>query len=94
MAFQYRPDVLDQLAAHGVRPAPATRPAAVFRYLNDLYRYELRVLRARLRERAFPKSEYAGRVVALRRKYPLVSVHPSEWTVPGTPAESADVPLC
>ncbi len=94
MAFQYRHDVLDQLAAHGIRPTPATRPVTVFRYLNDLYRYELRVLRARLRRREFPKPEYAGRVVALRQKYPLVSVHPSEWTVPGTPAESADVPLC
>jgi hypothetical protein len=94
MTFQYRPEILDQLANHGVRPGASTRPALVFEYLNNLYRYELRGLRARLRGRGFPAQEYRERVVYLRRKYPLVSVHPKYWTVPGTPAESDDVALC
>ena len=94
MEFSYRPEILDQLLLHGVRPQPATRPAVVFAYLNELYRYELRCLRDRLRRGEFAQPEYFGKVVALRRKYPLVSVHPSAWTLPGTPAESPDVALC
>jgi len=94
MAFAYRADVLAQLLLHGVRPTVRTRPATVFAYVNALYRYELRRLREHLRVRRFPQSEYYGRVVALRRKYPLVSRHPSTWTAAGTPGESPDLPLC
>ena len=94
MEFQYRPDILEQLLAHGVRPAPATRPAMVFRFLNDLYRYELRRLKdARIAGR-IAAADYAPRVVALRRQYPLVSVPVQRWTVPGTLAEPDDIPLC
>jgi hypothetical protein len=94
MTFQYRPDILAQLAAHGIRPSPTTKPAFVLEYLNDLYRYELRRIRARLRRREFSQREYYGLVVDVRRKYPLVAVHPAHWTNPGTAGESIDVPLC
>ncbi len=94
MPFSYRPDILAQLLDHGVRPTPATRPLVVFAYLNALYRYELRGLRDRVRRRALPQRALAEKVVDLRRRYPLVSVHPSEWTEPGTPGESPDLPLC
>lgn len=94
MIFQYHPEVLALLAAHGFRPRPATRPAFVQRCLNGLYRYELRRLRDRLRRREFPQDVFAGKVVDLRRQYALVSVHPKLWTIPGTPAEPDDVALC
>ena len=94
MEFQYRPEVLAQLATHGIRPLPRTRPALVFRYLGELYRYELRRLR-RLRARGgIAAAEYGARVVDLRRQYPLVSVPAKHWTVPGTPPDPEDVPLC
>ena len=94
MEFHYRPDILAQLRAHGVRPVPQTRPGLVFDYLNDLYRYELRRLKdARLAGR-IAAADYAPRVVALRGRYPLVSVPVQRWTVPGTPAEPDDIPLC
>ena len=94
MEFHYGPDILAQLLEHGVRPAPRTRPALVFRFLNDLYRYELRRLKdARVAGR-IAAADYAPRVVALRRQYPLVSVPVQRWTVPGTPAEPDDVQLC
>jgi len=92
--FQYRPDILAQLLAHGVRPAPGTRPALVFRFLNDLYRYELRRLKATRVAGRTAAADYAPRVVALRRQYPLVSVPVQRWTVPGTPAELDDISLC
>jgi hypothetical protein len=47
--------------------------------VSDLYRYELRKLRASLLAGAFPKPEYYGRVVALRQRYPLLSLKPRHW---------------
>ena len=77
--YRYLPSVLDALAAHGVRPTASTAPELVREFLNDLYRHELRRLRAELLAGAFPKPEYFGRVVALRRRYPLLSLKPRQW---------------
>ncbi len=49
--YRYKEDILEQLAAHGVRPTPETPPELVHEFVNDLYRYELRRLRDRLRRR-------------------------------------------
>ncbi|MEI6668708.1 MAG: hypothetical protein WCP29_11180 [Acidobacteriota bacterium] len=94
MTFHYAPEVLDQLLIHGVRPFPGTRPALVQAFVSDLYRYELRQLKARLRRGECQQSQYYDRVVALRRTYPLVSVPVRFWTVPGTPSESDQIRLC
>ena len=77
--YRYRRDVLDGLARHGVSPTPHTRPALLHEFVSDLYRYELRRLRDRLRRREFPKAEYFGRVVELRTRYVLLSMRPDEW---------------
>lgn len=94
MTYEYRADILAQLLTHGVQPLPRTRPALVFGYLGELYRYELRRLKRMRGLGAIPASEYSGRVVELRRRYPLVSVPVRNWTVPGTPSDPEDVPLC
>jgi hypothetical protein len=94
MAFEYQPEILAQLLEHGVRPAPGSRPALIFSFLNDLYRYELRRLKQRRAETQIASREYAAHVVALRHRYPLVSVPVRFWTVPGTPADPEDVSLC
>jgi hypothetical protein len=80
---RYHPWVLEALAAHGVRPAASTAPDLVHDFVSDLYRYELRRLRAALLAGAFPKPEYFGRVVALRRRYPLLSLKPRQWVDEG-----------
>jgi hypothetical protein len=92
--FQYRPDVLAALERHGVRPLATTRPALVFRFVSDLYRYELRRLKTRRADGAIPPRDYAATVIALRGRYPLVSIPVQLWTMPGTPADPEDVPLC
>jgi hypothetical protein len=79
MAYRYRPEVLEQLLLHGVRPTSETRPDLVFEFVNDLYRYELRRLRHALVTGAIPRAGYYDRVVDLRRKYPLVSIKPHLW---------------
>jgi len=65
MAYRYRPEVLEALARHGVAPLDGTPPSRVREHLNDLYRYEIRRLRARL----------------LRGKYLLLSMPVGEWAV-------------
>ena len=77
--YRYLPWVLEALAAHGVRPMPSSAPDLVHDFVSDLYRYELRRLRAALLAGAFPKPEYYGRVVALRQRYPLLSLKPGQW---------------
>ena len=80
VVYDYRPDVLEQLAKHGIRPKPSTPPQAVMDHLRDLYCFELRQLRARLLGGKILKADYAGHVVALRKQYMLVSIPTRLWT--------------
>jgi hypothetical protein len=77
--YRYRAEVLEQLREHGVQPAVTTPPELVHGFVTDLYRYELRRLRDRLVRQEIPKTGYYDRVVALRMKYPLVSLKPHLW---------------
>jgi hypothetical protein len=77
--YRYRPAVLDELLAHGIRPTTTTAPSRARDLLNDLYCYELRGLRDRLRRREFAKVTYAARVVALRERYSLLSIPTDHW---------------
>ena len=77
--FRYRADVLARLWAHGVQPTAHTRPDLVRDYVRDLYKYEIRSLRERYLHRDFPKTEYAGRVDALRQRYPVLALHAREF---------------
>jgi hypothetical protein len=79
LAFRYHAWVLEALAGHGVRPTAATPPELLHEFVNDLYRYEIRRLRGRLLGGEFPKTEYYDRVVALRRRYPLLSLKARQW---------------
>lgn len=72
--------MLDLLAAHGIRPRSTTGPELIHEFVNDLYRFELRRLRDRLLRREIRKLDYYGRVVEIRRRYPLLSMKISEWT--------------
>ena len=82
MTYRYRPVVLEELAAHGLRPMPATPPRMVRDCLSDIYRYEIRRLKARLLRGEMPKADYNGHVIALRKRYPLLSVPLALWTEP------------
>jgi hypothetical protein len=65
-----------------VQPTSATPPQLVHDFVNDLYRFELRRLRDRLKRGDIPKAGYYERVVELRRAYPLVSLKAHEWLAP------------
>jgi hypothetical protein len=81
MSHRYRPEVLEALARHGLKPRPETTPQFLRDAINDLYRFEIRRLRSRLLRKEFPKAEYVGRVIDLRGKYLLLSMPMEEWTL-------------
>ena len=76
---RYRADVLAHLLVHGVRPTERTRPELVRDFVRDLYKYEIRCLRARYLRRECPKIEYASRVDDLRRRYPVLALQAREF---------------
>jgi hypothetical protein len=87
-ADRFRPRVLDQLLALGIRPRHGTDPVRVRAHLNDLYTFELRQLRRELVQaeaRAGRKlrAEYGKRVQVLRRKYALLSQPVETWIEAG-----------
>jgi len=77
--YRYREDILAQIADHGVRPMHDTPPERVHEFVNDLYRYELRRLRDRLRRREIEKPDYYNLVVEIRRRYPALALKPWQW---------------
>lgn len=77
----YRPDVAEELARHGLAPGPGTSPERLREQINDLYRIEIRRLRDRCRAGEFSTRELPGHVIALRRRYLLLSIPIAQWTV-------------
>jgi len=80
---RYRPDILDELLRHGLRPTTQTPPARLREQINDLYRIEIRGLRDRCRAGEFPIRELPARVAELRTRYVLLSVPIDRWTEAG-----------
>jgi len=77
--YTYHPKVSEDLGRFGLRPRPTTPPALAKEFVNDLYRHELRTLRARLVAREIPREGYSDRVVELRKKYFLLSIRLDLW---------------
>ena len=88
--YTYRPDVLEAVQAHGVKPTPETPPILVRNFVRDLYKYELRALRERYVRREFPKQEYYARVEALRNRYPVLALVARQWVLDVRPAQGED----
>ena len=80
MNYDYEPAVLDGLAGHGLRPLPRTSPQFLRDAVRELYRYEIKALRNALLAGRIPKSDYANHVIALRKRYWLLSVPLQLWT--------------
>jgi hypothetical protein len=78
---RYRPEILEELARHGLVPRPDTPAPRLREQINDLYRIEIRALRDRCRAGEFPTSELPSRVVELRRRYLLLSIPVERWVI-------------
>lgn len=81
MIYVYDPRVLEELARHGLKPQPTTSPQRLRDAVRDLYKCEIRRLKSELLAHRFRRQDYAGRVVELRRRYPLLSLPVEYWTV-------------
>jgi len=79
MNNDYEPAVLDGLAGHGLKPLPRTSPQFLRDAVRELYRYEIKALRNALLSGRIPKADYANHVIALRKRYWLLSVPLQLW---------------
>jgi hypothetical protein len=77
--WTYSPELLEALAGFGLAPGPDTPPRLVRDQLSDLYRWEIRRLRGRLLAGEFPKTDYIGHVIGLRKRYWPLSFTPEQW---------------
>ena len=82
MIYRYKPQILAQLAIHGVIPKPTTPPTEARAVVNDIYRYELRLLRDRYLVGEFSKEAYYDKVVEIRNRYPVMAILTRFWTLP------------
>ena len=80
MTYRYRPEILALLAMHGVIPKSTTPPTTARSVVNDIYRYELRLLRDRYLVGEFSKQAYYDKVVETRNRYPVMTVLTRYWT--------------
>jgi hypothetical protein len=80
MIYRYKPEILAQLASHGVMPKSTTPPGMARSIVNDIYRYELRLLRDRYLVGEFSKQTYYDKVVEIRNRYPVMQVLTRYWT--------------
>ena len=78
--IRYKPEVLEELARHGLRPGPDTLPARLREQINDLYRIEIRKLRDRCRAGEFSTRDLPNHVRELRKRYLLLSIPVQRWT--------------
>jgi hypothetical protein len=77
--WHYPPELADALAGLGFRPTPRTPPAFTRAAVDDLYRYELRRVRDRLKAGRLERSAYLAAVIALRRKYWMLTLPLAAW---------------
>ena len=77
--WTYPAELRDALLSFGISPRPETSPRFVRDQLSDLYRYEIRRLRDRLLAGEFPKQDYIGHVITLRKKYWPLALTPEQW---------------
>ena len=80
MAYRYKPEILVELAKHGVVPTSATPPTTARSVVNDMYRYELRLLRDRYVRGECSKRAYYDKIVEIRNRYPVMGVLTKNWT--------------
>ena len=75
-----RPEIVAELARHGLAPKAETSLVRLREQINDLYRIEIRKLRDRCRAGEFTTRELPAKVVELRKRYVLLSIPIAQWT--------------
>jgi hypothetical protein len=81
---RYRPEVLEELARHGIVPRPDTPSERVYDLLKSIYTFELREakLRHRDRERVLgpqPLDPYRREIRTIQDRYPVLRLPAHHW---------------
>jgi len=79
MSWTYPPELLAGLAPLGIAPTDRTPPRLARDAVDELYKYELRRLRGQLRSGDVERSNYLARVIALRKKYWVLTLPLPAW---------------
>lgn len=74
-----KPEIIAELARHGLAPKAETSPALLREQISDLYRFEIRKLRDRCRAGEFTTRELPAKVIELRKRYLLLSLPLEQW---------------
>jgi len=77
--WHYPPEFCEALLGFGLVARETAPPVLLRDAVNDLYRVELRRLRAALLAGRVVKTAYHGEVVALRRKYWILTLNLQVW---------------
>lgn len=92
---RYRSEILAELARKGIQPKESTDPGRVRDLVNDLYRFEIRDLKLRLKEKEGilgpqPMENYRRQVLELKAKYQRLLGLPAEaWVLPDAGSEDS-----
>lgn len=78
--IRLRPQVLEELARHGLTISPDDTPESLRERLNELYVADVRRLKARQVAGEIRLRDYARHAEALREGYPLLGLPLSLWT--------------
>jgi len=81
---RYRPEVLAELARHGVVPRSETPPERAYDLLKSIYTFEIRAARLRHRERERvlgpqPLAPYRREIHAIQERYPVLRLPAHHW---------------
>jgi hypothetical protein len=79
MSWTYPPELVVALAPLGIVPKDDTPPAFAREAVDELYKYELRRLRDRVRAGEADRSDYLARVIGLRKKYWVLTLPLPAW---------------
>ena len=79
MSWSYPTELLAALGTLGLAPTAATPPAFAREAADELYKYELRRLRDQMKAGQVERSNYLARVIALRKKYWVLTLPLSAW---------------
>jgi hypothetical protein len=77
--WTYPAELARALEALGLAPTAETPPAVTRDAVDALYRYELRRLRDRHRSQTLGGAHYVDQVIALRRKYWMLTLPLPAW---------------
>jgi len=77
--YLYPPELIEGLALIGVSCSPDAPPAETRDAADDLYKAELRALRARLIAGEFERPRYVELIIELRKKFWVLTLPLSAW---------------